>query len=81
MNSRYSRSCNPRNFWGKSFDMIFFSFKNGARDEHGKVGILDTQFLDLVVEPSYNKSNKIVDHEILFRTDLGLLPKYYTTMA
>lgn len=52
---RNVRSRNPCDFGRETLDVILFALKNALRDKHGEVGVLDAEFLNLLVEPVYKQ--------------------------
>ena len=59
------RSCHPRNFWGKAFNVVLFSLKNPLRDKHREVAVLNSHFFDLTIKPLYDyRSEQISIHLI-----------------
>ena len=41
----------PGNFWRETLDVVLFPLEDLARDEHWKIGVLDTEQFDLCIEP------------------------------
>ncbi len=44
----------PGDFWGKSFDMVFFFIQEFFRDQEGKVGVFYSFFLEFWIEIGYD---------------------------
>lgn len=47
-----SRSSNPSDLGSESLDVVLLLLESRVGDEHGEVGVLDSELLDLLVEPS-----------------------------
>jgi hypothetical protein len=48
----------PSDLGGETLDVVLFLFQTSGRDEHGEVAVLDTDLLDLGIEPVYRDGEK-----------------------
>lgn len=42
---------NPGDLWRETLNVVLFLLEDAFRDEHGEVGVFNTQFLDFRIEP------------------------------
>ena len=73
---------NPGDFRRKALDVVLLALENLLGDKHGEVGVLDTEFLDLAVEPfCEDQISRLREMECAGTTHLGWPPRSNTTTA